>query len=325
MRAVARRIAAPAAAIVAAAALMVGAAAPRGDARAGRMQDTESRPAEAPAPWTRIDVPSLAACGGCHLQVWEEWSRSLHARAWTNENARAATRDFAVSGCRACHSPMPVIPTGLDRRPDYRDFNQVDGVHCLSCHGLAEGVAASRTDASAPCRPTRSPELLSARSCWPCHEPTHQAYAEYEQSDAFAIGLRCADCHMPVRADGSGRSHGPHGGLDPEFVKKGIRWSARRVDTAIEFVLTNRTGHKFPGEIPSRAFVVRLDRPGVAPEYATIRRPDKGSSAPDERLAPNETRTLRFEAPEPEARLRLLWKPFPLMPDAEAFLLGEWP
>ena len=34
----------------------------------------------------RIDLPSIAACGGCHQRVYEEWSRSLHHRAWTNAN-----------------------------------------------------------------------------------------------------------------------------------------------------------------------------------------------------------------------------------------------
>ena len=39
----------------------------------------------------RIHVPSIAACGGCHQAVYAEWARSLHARAWTNANARTAT------------------------------------------------------------------------------------------------------------------------------------------------------------------------------------------------------------------------------------------
>ena len=68
---------------------------------------------------TRIDLPSIAACGPCHQDVFEQWSLSLHHGAWTNANVRQATDDFRKEECRACHSPMPVLATGLDRRPDF--------------------------------------------------------------------------------------------------------------------------------------------------------------------------------------------------------------
>ena len=69
----------------------------------------------------RIDLPSIAACGGCHQEVAREWSASLHARAWTNANARSATRDFERKSCRPCHSPRSIFETGLDAPPAYRD------------------------------------------------------------------------------------------------------------------------------------------------------------------------------------------------------------
>ena len=156
----------------------------------------------------RIDEPSLFACGGCHEQVYGEWSQSLHHGAWTNANVVAATQGFERRSCRPCHSPLPVLPHGLDRRPRYRDFNQEDGVHCLSCHGLPDGVAAARTIADAPCKPRFTPGLLDVNLCYPCHEPTHQAFEEYRQSDAFATGVRCVDCHMQPRRDAPGRSRG---------------------------------------------------------------------------------------------------------------------
>lgn len=277
-------------------------------------------------PHERIDLPSIAACGGCHPDIYEEWAESLHHGAWTNDNVRTATNDFSKKSCRACHSPMPVLPRGIDRRPAYRDFNQDDGVHCLSCHGLADGVAAARTIPGAPCRPRFDPRLLQARMCYPCHEPTHHAFQEYEKSDAFAVGVRCVDCHMPPRASGHGRSHGPNGGLNPEFVKRALWWSCSFEGSVVRVQLRNRCGHKFPGEIPSRSFVVRVDFPGGSPMFELLRKPYQGEKRADNRLLPDETRVLRFQLPQgvTPAKVRLLFKPLPLLPEEQSFLLGQW-
>jgi hypothetical protein len=277
-------------------------------------------------PWRQIDRPSLAACGICHVEVYDEWEASLHHRAWTNANVREETGDFAQAACRPCHSPMPVLVSGLDRRPDYRDSNQPDGVHCLSCHGLADGVAAARTIPTAPCRPRFTPDFLRAESCWPCHEPTHQAFTEYATSDAKAIGLRCADCHMPPCGDRPGRSHGGNGGLNADFVKRAIAWRCERVGDEVVVTIRNRTGHKFPGEIPSRVFQVKVEAGDGEPLRATLRKPGKTEAREDDRLGVNETRVLRFAvaSSKREVRVSLLFKPFPLLPDDEAHLLGEW-
>lgn len=274
----------------------------------------------------RIDRSSAEACGGCHERVYREWSASLHARAWTNANARAATKDFEKVECRACHSPLPVLATGLDRAPDYRDFNQEDGVHCLACHGRADGVAAARSIEGAPCRPRAEARLQQAELCFPCHEPTHQAFQEYYTSKAFARGQRCADCHMPPREDGTGRSHGPNGGFDEAFVKRAIQWTASIEGRELVLAITNKTGHKFPGEIPSRSFLVHVEFPGHEPCDLLLRKPHKGEARADDRLLPDETRALRFPLPAGAtgARVELRFLPLPLLPREEGFLLGEW-
>ena len=284
-------------------------------------------PEDARAPWERIDAPSLHACGVCHRTVYNEWAESLHARAWTNANVRNATKDFELESCRPCHSPRSVFETGFDRAPAFRDFNHEDGVHCLSCHGLEDGVAAARTIEDAPCRPRATPELLEADHCYPCHEPTHQAFTEYRTSIAFEDGTRCADCHMPRRA-GGGRSHGPHGGMNAEFVAKALRWRCEEADGAVLVHLENLTGHKFPGEIPSRSLSVRVTwhDPVDGAASALLRRPHKGEERADNRLLPDEERTLRFEVPPGATggEVRIVFVPLPLLPVEQGFLLGEW-
>lgn len=275
---------------------------------------------------TRIDLPSVAACGGCHLEVYEEWSRSLHARAWTNANVQTATDGFSKGICRPCHSPEPVLPVGLDVRPDYRDHNQEDGVHCLSCHGLEDGVAAARTLPDAPCRPRFDPRLRDARLCFPCHEPTHGAFEEYDRSDAKAVGLRCADCHMPPRKDAPGHEHGPNGGLNEAFVRRALAWDCRIEGDALVLELRNRCGHRFPGEIPSRSFVVKVTFDEREPEVLVLRKPRKLEARAENRLEPDEERVLRYPFPEgtSEVRVQLLFLPLPLLSEEQAFVLGEW-
>ncbi len=283
----------------------------------------------------RIDLPSIAACGGCHQEVYAEWAASLHHRAWTNPNIQEATDGFAKESCRPCHSPLPVLESGLDRPPVFRDFNHEDGVHCLSCHGLADGVAASRTIEGAPCKPLYEPRLLSSDSCWPCHEPTHQAFEEFVTSDAYALGVRCSDCHMqrveraptahgaPARA---GRNHGPTGGFNAAFVRRALAWDVALEERTVRVTLRNRASHKFPGEVPSRAFLVHVAFDDAEPEIVLLRKPLKGERRADDRLRPDETRTLEFPMPEGATRasVRLLFNPLPLMPQDAAILIGEW-
>ncbi len=281
--------------------------------------------------WKQIDQPSVIACGRCHRDVYDEWAGSLHHGSWSNKNVNTATQDFTIKKCRSCHSPMSVFDRGLARRPAFRDFNHHDGVHCLSCHGLENGVAAARTIVDAPCRPTYEPRLQQADMCYPCHEPTHQAFAEYRRSDAFATGVRCVDCHMQPTKHRRGRTHGPTGGFNPEFVKRAVAWRCWVADRTLHVELRNRTGHKFPGEIPSRSFLVQVKFVGDPlkqhePLHELLRRPHKLEDREDNRLRPDEVRVLhfRFPAGTSDAEVRLLFKPLPLMPVEQSIVIGEW-
>ena len=184
----------------------------------------------------------------------------------------------------------------------------------------------TRTLPDAPCKPVAEPRLAKAELCWPCHEPTHHAFQEYVTSKAFADGKRCMDCHMPPREDGSGRFHGGHGGFDEAFVKKAIEWQASLEEGEVVLTLQNKTGHKFPGEISSRSFLVRVSFPGHEPVELLLRKNHKGEDRPDDRLTPDERRVLRFPLPEgvEEARIELCFLPLPLLLPEQGFLIGEW-
>jgi hypothetical protein len=298
-------------------------------------------PAPSSPPVYSASRPALAECGLCHQDVFREWDASLHRAAWTNPHIQESTQRFAKTECRACHSPEPVLGRALEEPPLYRPDNHEDGVHCVSCHGLpGGGVAAARTIPDAPCRPQRDERLGHRMMCNPCHEPTHQAMAEFVTSQAFRFGQSCHACHMPpverARADGTkvfGRSHGPLGGLNPEFVAKALFWKVGTQNNSLIVTLGNQTGHKFPGEISSRSLTLKVEFLGadgepVQTRRLVLRKPHAAETDwPDNRLTPNEFRDVRFDPPPgaAAARLHILWKPYPLMADEDATVLGRWP
>ena len=279
-------------------------------------------PETAPPHYAATDA-AVATCGACHLDVYLEWNDSLHREAWTNNSIQVATKGFSIVECRPCHSPEPMIERPLAERPIFRPENLEDGVHCVSCHGLAGGgVAAIRDIPGAPCRPRRIEALADRMMCNPCHEPTHGAMTEFVTSQAFRFGQTCQDCHMPrVERKGGvwGRSHGPLGGLNPDFIRTGLHWSCRLEPDAVVVTLGNQTGHKFPGEIATRSLQVVVND-----ESRVYRKPFKGEVGwTDNRLTPNEFREIRFARTGP-VRVRILFKPYPLMPDEDAFVLADW-
>ena len=71
-----------------------------------------------------------------------------------------------------------------------------------------------------------------------------------------------------------------------------------------------------------------MGKPGseADPQGILMRKPHKREDREDNRLLPDEKRTLAFPIPTDarSVRLKLLFKPLPLLPDESAFLLGEW-
>ncbi|MBL8900685.1 MAG: hypothetical protein JNM84_23840 [Planctomycetes bacterium] len=283
-----------------------------------------------PSPWAEPWRPALVACAPCHERVFLEWSESAHAHAWTDRNARQSSREFTRVECRSCHAPQAVLATGLDVIAVEREAQREDGVHCLSCHGLPSGeagVAGLRDLPTAPCRPRRVEALATNALCFPCHEPRQGTLAEFARSSAAARDERCATCHFPALEGRPGRSHGDWGGANERFVRTGLRFACRVEGEALVVELENRTPHRFPAESRTRSLVVRVEHESGAVEHRSFRRPNEGESSPDERLEPEERRELRFALPGAEAprRVELLFKTFPLQPDAAAFVLGRWP
>ena len=66
-----------------------------------------ARPIPVTEPPAGLQSLSAAACGRCHSAIYDEWSESMHAQAWTDPYYQV---DFAFDGsqqiCHNCHTPL---------------------------------------------------------------------------------------------------------------------------------------------------------------------------------------------------------------------------
>jgi hypothetical protein len=288
--------------------------------------------------------PSSESCGTCHGDVLAEWKGTLHASAWQDPVFVAAAGRPMKMECKPCHSPQPVLFGDLaidwGSRPILRDTNHADSVNCVSCHLRSDGsVAARRNRPDAPCRPVDDPRLSSTLLCGTCHNPTHDAHAEWERSQASALGVRCNDCHSQVvyrtGADGrkkAGFSHVFPGGGDPQFVRKAIHTDCSLRGRELAIRVENRSAHRFPGEVPTRIFLIKIqfwDRDGtlVGEETLPYRRPAKGEIGwKDNRFEPDEVKSLVRAAPPQTTTIKVdfLFQNGPFALFDKVMTLGRW-
>lgn len=288
-------------------------------------------------------LPSDQSCGKCHTEVLQEWKGTLHATAWQDPVFVASAGRPMKMECKSCHSPQPVLFTELaqDRgyRPYFRDFNHADSVNCASCHLRSDGTVAAKQDVDAPCKPRRDARLRSPVLCGTCHNPTHDANDEWERSAAFKAGIDCNACHSQVvyrtGADGrkkAGFSHVFLGGNDPAFVAKAIKTDCSLRGRELTVRVENRSAHKFPGEVPTRIFMIQLqfwdgDGTLITEEVMSYRRPGKGEVGwKDNRFEPDEVKSIVRPLPDKTAKVKadFLFMNGPFAVFDKAFTIGRW-
>ncbi|MGQ0552099.1 MAG: multiheme c-type cytochrome [Planctomycetota bacterium] len=312
---------------------------------------------------TALDLPAVAtapALGGpqtclpCHAAVVAEWQDSMHAQAFLDPQVRAPEQsdNFAKQDCLPCHASRSVFEFGIaeNSRVMARVERLADGVDCLSCHGLPEGVAASRAGLTAACRPSFREELGTHQQCYACHNQ-HGTHDEWLASPAAAQGQDCHSCHMPrtsrsdteAGAPRAGRSHRFLGGRDRDFALAGLELT-QRVEAGeprrLVVTLANRfAGHNLPTDTRNRAIdlVVRLEdalgadvpapegtarEPGCESGYQRLRlrNPYRSSGDPNTQLPAGESTTLLVPLPPAATRatIELLYKLTPILPDEQA-------
>jgi hypothetical protein len=282
----------------------------------------------ASAPAAARSFTSSQQCRECHATVFAEWEVSQHAQAWTNPEVRALSNDFANTDCIDCHAPRPVFETGIGERVLPRSSRRSEGVDCIACHLLPDGRVAGGVDnPDAACRPVATVDLTRPEFCAGCHDQ-HETVKQWRASSAFARGDDCIACHMPRRADGSGRTHGMWGGHDLELVASAVRIAARRTDAGVVVDVENAfDGHSFPTDERSRAadlFWRPKARDGAEPgawrHAYRFRSPYRHEvDIPDTLLKADETRAVTIVDPDTAGAIEvaLFYKRKPYWEDAE--------
>ena len=259
---------------------------------------------------------AAAECRACHEAVYAEWERSYHGMAWTDPMVQALSEGFRKPECIDCHAPQPIHITGVDQRVAPRQHGRSDGVDCLSCHLLEDGVsvAATRTlDTSATpgaCRPVEVGTMAVSTVCAGCHNQ-HETVDELLAS---GLEAECQTCHMPeverTVGEGSrtGRSHVFPGAHDEEMHRRAVTLAVRVEGRRVLADVTNvGAGHKVPTDARHRSYNLWVDawdargNPWVTDAAMTdgeFRLYYRDDFRPSTQIAHQQTRTGTWEVPD---------------------------
>jgi hypothetical protein len=148
--------------------------------------------------------PTAKECGKCHVDIYQEWSESDHAHAYTNPHFRAATNDYSFESCLGCHAPEP---TRTDHTPAIRAAGREEGVTCVACH-LDQGGLCGPLEPTGKVHPhpigVRPAIYHSTHICGRCHEGTLKQWegapnAVFRVADPESVSAEkrtCQQCHM---------------------------------------------------------------------------------------------------------------------------------
>ena len=167
-------------------------------------------------------------CSTCHRDIYNEWSKSMHANAWTDKwyqpdylLAHQQTDGATDLLCGACHAPI-AARTGLLPPADGSKFDAASrrGISCDFCHTVSGvGQMFNMGHISDPGEVKRGPRgdgrslyhevkytgiHTKAEFCGSCHMVIHPAtgvhiidtWDDWKNNDYGKKGIRCQDCHM---------------------------------------------------------------------------------------------------------------------------------
>ncbi|NOY52663.1 MAG: hypothetical protein GXP58_03475 [Deltaproteobacteria bacterium] len=229
---------------------------------------------------------SARECGKCHREIFEEWSGSIHARAWTDPYFQADTRfDGSQQICMNCHIPLEnqqenrvlgfrdrdKLDPILRPNPDFDPELQKEGVTCAVCHVTDGVILGPRESGDAPHPVRKDPRFTDGSSvCRRCHLVSGRRWDTFyrlppcgtfrEIKEAGSRKAGCTGCHMPEEKEENGHAHHLwRGGHDPAMIRQALTVmveenpSPRRNRKKYTLTLTNTgTDHFLPTGTPDR-------------------------------------------------------------------------
>jgi hypothetical protein len=169
-------------------------------------------------------LTSLSAeyCGQCHQSHYEDWKKSTHAHAWTDEQFQSEIKkEQNPFFCINCHVPLQnqqeffidglidgdIYKPSRRENPSFDKKLQSEGITCAACHvreGYIIGASGKKGNTVHPVR--YDPEFLSEKLCISCHNASatikDDLVCTFETGDEWKKGKyykekNCISCHMP--------------------------------------------------------------------------------------------------------------------------------
>ena len=140
-----------------------------------------------------MTFPKAEFCKECHIDIYNEWVESRHAKAYTSSTYRQATNDYQFTSCLACHVPEPRVS---DEPLKSRDIFREEGVTCSSCH-LEESKMLGPVEPTSKLTPhpmgVMEDRYRNSKFCGRCHEGTFKEWKRVISEEKHT----CQECHMP--------------------------------------------------------------------------------------------------------------------------------
>ncbi|MBI2263875.1 MAG: hypothetical protein HYU64_01675 [Armatimonadetes bacterium] len=211
-----------------------------------------------------VDSLSAKACKKCHEEIYNQWSKSMHAKAWVDPVWLAGWENFGRPPfCHNCHIPLanqkPKMLVGFRDKdtfppvhiymnnPNFSAELFKEGITCAVCHirdGMIYGPFEIPQEKS-PHPVAYSPEHKQAEFCYSCHEfafPRFQIHpmidtpAEYKEKFRPKDERTCQECHMPgmegpIATGGEKREwrmHSWQGGNNIEYLKEAVAMAVEK-------------------------------------------------------------------------------------------------
>ncbi len=135
-----------------------------------RAQELERAPRKEEAPAERPRYLGAGACGPCHGEIVQEWSRTRHARAWWTVHDQ---NEETMPRCVGCHVTGWREPTGF---VDPETTPHLRGVGCEACHGPGGDHVK---------HPEAPYGKITVATCTRCHTPEWDRNFNYYEKKAL--------------------------------------------------------------------------------------------------------------------------------------------
>ena len=248
------------------------------------------------------DYQGAAYCATCHQGEFDQWSQSLHSKAYTEalfeHRFQQLSWGMDKELCLNCHSPSPRL---------------AEGVSCEVCHGPARTMQVEK-DVCFKCHgsSTDMTDMLSTP-------------AEFLQSTAHKEGKGCVDCHM--RDPEGAVFHAFQGSRTAPEVYFGVaevESIEQRDGQLMVAVRNNVLGHYLPTGAPENILFLEIEgydsqsRVVYQEEFRFEKSAFWFRNMPmqvtgDNRLKDGELRELTFDLPQSLSRIKATLKIKPIL------------